>query len=147
VTQPLAAPPADNAGAVSEQTAVVLSADEIRLLTEIGFVAAGRGDVPRARQVFEALAVLRPQRAFPRIGLAVALLNAGQAREAVEVLERAPLQDAEERAMLDAWRGFALQLAARRGESLRVLSRVAAGQGEAAALARSLLGRPGAGDE
>ncbi|MNQ31537.1 hypothetical protein D3C85_449130 [compost metagenome] len=52
------------------------------------------------------------------------------------------MADPGERALLDAWRGFALQLAGRNGESRRLLEAVAQGQGDGATLARGLLGLP-----
>ncbi|WZB74527.1 hypothetical protein WJ972_28765 [Achromobacter insuavis] len=46
--------------AVSQETAVVLSADDARLLAEVGFLAAGAGDAARAEIIFNALRRLRP---------------------------------------------------------------------------------------
>lgn len=126
--------------AASSEPAAVLASDEVQLLTEIGFVAAAAGDLARAERIFGALARLRPGRAFPQVGRAVAHMNAGRASDAVMLLEKTDASDAEERATLDAWRGFALQLAGRATESRRLLTTVAAGNGDAARLARSLLG-------
>lgn len=139
-----ATPPAraGAAQAVSPETAFVLAADDARLLTEVGFLAAGAGDAARAETIFKALRRLRPVAAYPLIGLAVAWMNAARAPEAVALLESAVLADPGERALLDAWRGFALQLAGRNGESRRLLEAVAQGQGEGATLARGLLGLP-----
>jgi predicted Zn-dependent protease len=134
-TLPFAAiqPPAD-------QAAGLLSPDDARLLTEVGFLAAASGDVLRAERIFGGLARLRPGRAYPSVGLAVAWMNAGRAADAVVLLEKAQATDPEERATLDAWRGFALQLAGRTGESRRVLDTLAAQEGDAGHLARGLLG-------
>lgn len=137
-----------SATAVSHEAAFVLDADEARLFTEVGFLAAGRGDVQHADAIFQALRGIRPRRAYPWLGLAVARMNAGRATEAVAVLEQgeACMADAPpaEAALLAAWRGFALQLAGRSGESTRVLQACAHGDGEGAALARALLGLPAA---
>jgi predicted Zn-dependent protease len=130
------------AQAVSMETAVVLLADDARLLAEVGFLAAGAGDAARAETIFSALRRLRPGQAYPAIGLAVAWLNAGRAPDAVRLLESAVLADSAERPLLDAWRGFALQLAGRSQESARLLEAVARGDGEGARLARALLGLP-----
>ena len=130
------------AEAVSPETAFALAADDARLLTEVGFLAAGAGDAARAEAIFKALRRLRPGAAYPLIGLAVACLNSARASEAVALLESAVLADPGERALLDAWRGFALQLAGRNGESRRLLETVARGQGDGAQLARGLLGLP-----
>ena len=131
---------AGNEAAVSPETAFVLDGDDARFLTEVGFLAAGAGDVARAGIVFGALRRVRPGRAYPLIGLAVAHMNAGQAADAVRLLEAAPAADDEERGLMQAWLGLALQVEGRRGESQRVLQSAATAQGEGAALARRLLG-------
>jgi hypothetical protein len=123
-----------------------LDSGEIRLLTELGFVAAGGADVDRAAEIFRALTHLRPQRAFPYIGWAMAHLNAGQSQEAIGVLESARVaigaaRDPDEMADIETFRGLALQQAGRGAESRRTLEWVA-GQaaGDAGRLARRLLG-------
>lgn len=127
--------------------ATPLDASEIRLLTEIGFVAAAGAQVDRAAEVFRALVHLRPQRSFPYIGWALALLNAGRAQEAVETLDRAKValgsarQDAD---LVDAeaFRGLALQQAGRSAESRRALEWAAEHDpvGSTGRLVRGLLG-------
>ncbi len=129
-------------GAVSEETAFVLEADDVRLLTEVGFLAAASGDLARTRAIFTALQLARPGRAFPRIGLAVGLMNAGRASEAAHLLGESVGENAEEQTLLDAWRGLALQLAGHGAESRRVLEDAAqTGDTEGARLARGLLGQ------
>lgn len=103
-----------------------LEAGEVRLLTEIGFLAAGRGDIARASAIFSALALVRPGRAFAHVGLAMAYLNTNQATEAVRVLAQAKTDKPEEQQTLDVWRGVALQLAGHRDESIRLLRHVVA---------------------
>ena len=126
--------------AVSPETAFVLEADDARFLTEIGMLAAGRGDVRHADTIFNALRGLRPDRAYPLVGLAVARQNAGRAAEAARLLEDADLADPEERATARAWCGLALQLAGRGAESRRALADAAALPGDGGALARRMLG-------
>lgn len=123
----------------------MLSADDARLLAEVGFLAAGGGDSVRAETIFNALRRLRPDRAYPVVGLAVAWMNASRAPDAVRLLESAVVADPAERILLDAWRGFALQLAGRRAESTRLLETLAGGETEGARLARALLGLAPAG--
>ncbi len=114
----------------------LLSSEEIRLLTEVGFLAAGRGDVMRAERIFGALQRLRPQRAFAPIGLSVAYMNAGRHDEAAGILAHAAAQvEPAEQAELDAFRGLALQLAGRSSESVRALK--SAGENH---LAHTMLG-------
>jgi len=105
-------------------------------------LAAGRGDLKRAETIFGGLRLLRPDRAYPLVGLAVARMNAGHAGDAAQLLEPIRLAEPEEQALVQAWRGFALQLAGRSAESQRVLSVAAASSGEGAVLARQLLGLP-----
>jgi len=112
------------------------------MLAEVGMLAAGRGDLKRAETIFGGLRLLRPDRAYPLVGLAVARMNAGHAGDAAQLLEPIRLAEPEEQALVQAWRGFALQLAGRSAESQRVLSVAAASSGEGAVLARQLLGLP-----
>ena len=114
----------------------LLDANEVRLLTEVGFLAAARADVQRAEAIFGALAVLRPDRNFPYIGLAMAYLNADRRDDAVQALDRgAPLVREDDQGELQSVRALALQLAGRAGESQRALQ--AAG---ASPLAQALQG-------
>lgn len=116
----------------------LLDADEIRLLTEVGFLASARGDIQRAEAIFGALERVRPQRDFPYVGLATCYLNTGRADDAVGVLERAARQvRAEDQPQIAAFRALALQLARRAGESAR-----AAQEAGAYPLAQALRGNP-----
>ena len=120
--------------------------DDIRLLTEIGFVAAGRGDVARAEAIFGALLALRPSQAAGHVGIAMALLNRGRAAEAAARLGAAMLPPGDEHDLLRAVQGLALQLDHRPAEAARVLQPIAAQPASAGAipagvrLARTLLG-------
>lgn len=135
-----AASSADSHSAALDKAGFVLDSAEVRLLTEIGFLASAVGDVRRAQTVFLALQRLRPGRAFPLVGLAVTKMNAGCPNDAVLVLEQAQASCDAEQNVMDAWRGLALQLAGREGESKRLLMKVALSDGDGAALAKSLLG-------
>ena len=89
----------------------------------MGFIAAGRADVPRAERIFGALRHVRPARAFAHVGLASALLNAGRPAEAAQGLERAlpQLAPGEDGDTARAFLGLALQLDGRSSESQRML--------------------------
>lgn len=97
---------------------------DVQLLTQVGFLAAGRGDVSRALRIFEALALLRPERAFAYVGMTAALLNAARAMDAVQRLHAVRLPDGPETDMLEAFKGLALQFAGRSSESSYVLRQV-----------------------
>lgn len=121
--------------------------EDVRLLTELGFCAIGGARTKEARLIFAGLMRMRPQRSFPYVGMAMAHIAAHQASEAIDVLGSVTLDDAAERADIDAFRGLALQLAGRQGESRQVLERAAQGpQGsDGVNLARRMLGYPAAG--
>lgn len=128
------------AEAASAEAAFVLDARDARFLTEVGMLAAGRGDVTQADRVFTFLRRQRPNRAFPLLGLAVARLNAGRALEAARLLREVQLPDPDEQAVVQSWFGLALQLAGRCAESRQVLLKATQNPGEGGALARHMLG-------
>jgi predicted Zn-dependent protease len=66
-----------------------LASQEIRLLAELGFIAAASGQVVTATTIFDALIRLRSKKAFPYVGKAVALLYVGSIPSAIELLSRA----------------------------------------------------------
>ena len=66
-----------------------LASNEIRLLAELGFMAAASGQVAAATEIFEALIRLRPTKAFPYVGKAVAFLYVGSVTSAIELLSLA----------------------------------------------------------
>ena len=107
------------------------------MLTEVGFLAAARGDIPRAERIFGALERIRPAGAYCYVGPAMACLNAGRADEAVRELDRGlALVSEEDRQQLQAFRALALQLAGRTSESLRALA-----QAPEVELANAMLGQ------
>ena len=121
-----------------------LTSAQVRTLTEIGMLAAGHGLAAEATTLFQGLQVLRPQRAFPYIGLALASLNSGRPDEAVRVLEREGLAACPGDPDLRAFLGLALKLAQRPAESLRVLEALVRDfpEADSARFARSLLAAP-----
>jgi len=127
---------------LSVSSAFVLAADDAKLLTEIGFLAAYRGDVDRTDVIFDALARIRPGRAYPWVGKAVARFHVGRADEAASFLERVQATDEEEAALLQAWFGLALQLSGHAAQARTVLEQLTEGAGPGHVLARSLLGLP-----
>lgn len=134
---------------------------DVQLLTEIGFVAAAAGLHKQSLKVFNSLGLLRPHRAFPYIGQATTFLNEGQHDAAENALrhgrrvlddkaahEQGDDQDLallnEDRALLAAFHGLALQLSHRSAEAARALSDALALQpsGAAARMASVMLGLP-----
>lgn len=102
-------------------TLVVPDSDDVRLLTEIGFLASARGDVVRAEVIFGALLLSRPNDAFPHIGLATALMNALRPGEAAALLAKAIIPTGDDADMVHAMRGLALQLDGQTTQSTQVL--------------------------
>ena len=89
----------------------MLGTEEVRLLAELGFIAARRGLHKEAQAIFVALKQLRPGRAVPIIGLAVDAFYRGKFQEAVQILESELKQSSEEAQTLAGFRVFALCLA------------------------------------
>lgn len=134
------------ANAVSENKEV-LSVEEIRLLAEIGFMAARARHVTGARQIFEGLSVLRPGQAFVHLGMALASLGAGDPDGAAAMLRDKALRECPGADDLTVFLAIALKEAQRGDESRRVLQDMLA-QPAAASPARRLAanllaGQPG----
>lgn len=132
-----------------------LSSADIRLLNALGFVATGASLHRQAARLFDALEVLRPDRAFPYVGQATTCLNGLDAPGAVQALERglrmvgeSPVGESgqpgrrEERAVLLAWLGLALGAARHEAASRQALqdARGLDPGGPGGRLASSLLG-------
>jgi hypothetical protein len=120
-----------------------LTNEQIRLLAEIGFMAAGIGQSARAEKIFSAIAVLRPNTAAPYIGIAMARLNARDFEGAIRVLRDDGMKAVQDNAEIRVFLGLALGLANRAAESERVLRQVAS-ENEASnapeiAMARNIL--------
>jgi Flp pilus assembly protein TadD len=120
----------------------VLAADDARLLTEIGFLAASQGDIVKADAVFDGLVQVRPGRAYPWVGKALARLHAGRADEAARFLEQQmpKMHGEDEASLLQAWWGLALQVSGHAARAQMLLEQVQDGSGPGSVLARSLLG-------
>lgn len=126
-----------------------LSSEEIRLLTEVGMVLAGAGRLAPAVSLFEALEGLRPTRAFPYVGKAMALLNGGRGEEACQCLRRAQECVGEELPTIEAFLGLSLHLTGHSNESIIALERAAAADPamDGVRMARRMLGLDPAADD
>lgn len=98
----------------------LLSAAEIRLLSSLGFMAARSGHVVPAIRIFEGLAVLRKDKAFPYVGLALAMICVGAYGDAAGVLQERGLIACPGDPEIEAYLGLALQLAGRGAEAAAV---------------------------
>ena len=101
----------------------LLDSAEVRLLTEIGFLAAAKADTRRAELIFDSLELLRPQGVFVYAGLAFAYLNAALYQQCLAVLERGLLrmESDPDKQVLQAVRALAFSWAGRASESTRAL--------------------------
>lgn len=101
---------------------MLVDSNEVRLLTEIGFLAAARGDVRRAQRIFGALEHIRPASAAVYVGLALSHLNNASADEALRILERGlRLVPGDDAPLLHAFRALAFQSSGRSSERMRAL--------------------------
>ena len=116
-----------------------VSAESLRRLLEIGYVAAGNGYFAEAETIFRGLAAVRPESSAPAIGRAVSALNRGMAADAVGVLE-AERKRSPDDALVQAFLGLALQSAGRNAESTAALAALTeTADPVAAAMAKALL--------
>ncbi len=147
--------------AVKSSDTAILLADEVRLLTEIGFLAAASPVLlPECQRLFRQLMVLRPRRAFPCIGLASAFLNQGRAEEAATVMAEGLVRQraewageppdaesfdpSEDPAMMQVFLGLCLLAAKRTAEGQQVLGALlnSCDHPLVTRIARGLLGLP-----
>lgn len=101
----------------------LLDSAEVRLLTEIGFLAAAKADTRRAELIFASLELLRPQGVFVYAGLAFAYLNAALYQQCLAVLDRGLLrmESDPDKQVLQAVRALAFNWAGHASESTRAL--------------------------
>jgi len=99
----------------------ILSSDDIRLLGEIGLMAAGAGNGKAAEAIFQGLMVLRPNRALPYIGLSMAKQCLGATDEALRILSEDGLRANPDSDEILVFLGMTLNNARRDGEGKRVL--------------------------
>jgi predicted Zn-dependent protease len=71
---------------------IELSVQEIKWLTEIGFIAPQLGQPKVALTIFHALLLCRPDKDFPYIGLATTYIGMSKHTEAIALLEKTLLQ-------------------------------------------------------
>lgn len=125
------------------------SAEQLRELARIGFLAVHVGEPAAARAIFTSLMVLRPDSVLPHIGRALAEQAAGRMEEAVRWLRDEGLRQHPDDPELLAFLGLALVqagLASQATAVLRRVARLAPDTGAHVRMARELLERaaPGA---
>ena len=99
----------------------MLEPRDVRLLTEIGFLALRHMRCDDSRTIFAAVTALRPDQEAGHIGAALTDLLSGDVDAAIARLEKLPLSDAAR-----AFLGLALVKQGAAGEALSILADVAA---------------------
>jgi hypothetical protein len=126
-----------------------LESDDMRLLSELGLLAAGRNIRTEAETIAQALALWRPQSAIAGMIRGVAALSRSDHEGAVRVLREEALKAEPGSEEAKALLGLALEKAGYRNAADQVLSPFASAGGEGpGALAQAVLdarrGIPGA---
>jgi tetratricopeptide (TPR) repeat protein len=115
--------------------------DTLELLISIGHYARVYRRFDEARYLFERLALLYPQRAFPYLGLGLVELDRANYRGASLLFGRA--MDVAPASMLArAWLGVCLVLEQRYAAGVRMLTSVTADEPGASSMATAFLGLP-----
>ena len=70
-----------------------ITSEAARLLTQIGFMAAFRGDAIDARAILDGLQVLRSDSPTPLVGQGIAYMNEGRNQHAIQALSQALEKD------------------------------------------------------
>lgn len=92
----------------SERCETSLLQADVRILSAIGFMAAKAGFLIPALRIFDSLRLLRPQAAFPWIGMAIAYMAVGMAAEAVHVIRDRERETCVENEDIRPWLCLAL---------------------------------------
>lgn len=121
-------------------TMVTVTAENLRLLADIGFMATSNGMSTQAQSIFQAIAHVRPSSILSYIGLALNHLNLNQFQDALDVLEKEALKIEPNNPTVQAFIGMSLMLMGRNSESETFLLPLLDSEDALAAnLARNLL--------
>ncbi len=99
--------------------AELLEPDDLKLLTDIGFIAASRGLKDHAVAIFEAVKAMRPEGEAGHLGLGMVDILNGDPVAAIKTLKAAPHSDA-----VNTFLGIALVQAAQVQQGQKVLQSV-----------------------
>lgn len=106
-----------------------LDSREIRLLSDIGFMAATAGLVVPATRIFEGLRTLRPHQPFPYIGLALSRMFIGAWQDTIRILRDEGLRVNPGNPELQLYLCLALLIAKQPSHGERILSDLLANGG------------------
>ena len=102
-------------------TSAVLSPSEVRTLTEVGLMACGAGNIRGAELIFGGLQSVGPVQPSSFIGLAMARIEAGDAGQALAILEKVSGAAFSNSAEFRVFLAICLLAAGRRNEAEREL--------------------------
>lgn len=103
-----------------------ITPEEVRLLAQIGLVAANHADIDSTTKIFAAVEQERPKTSIAFIGPAIAHLQTGAVSDAVHCLERGLAQvEAGDRPELQAFLALAYRLGGLHDRSDKALKRAA----------------------
>lgn len=101
--------------------------EQLRVLVQVGFMAAMRSRVADAEAIFAAIEGERPTSAAAYVGLAIAYLTVGRNVDALQAIDRGlRVEGQTDLAELHGFRGLVLQLSGRTSESVRALKQAGA---------------------
>lgn len=100
-----------------------LTNQEVKWLTELGFIAPQVNNIKTALTIFRALVLCRPAEAFPYLGLAFTYLGAEKNEEAITLLEKTLLHHPNNLEVKSTL-ALALKLASRNAEAEILLKEV-----------------------
>ena len=90
--------------------------EAVRMLMEIGMMAANNGMHKQAFEIFDGIEAVRPDAEYGPLGVALIHMNLGEYDQAVAVLKEGALQRNPESAEAKMFLALALRLADRAGE-------------------------------
>ena len=94
----------------------------LKLMMEIGFLAADKGQLAEAETIFYGVSKARPNSAYPYVGAGYVAMNKNEFEKAIAILRNAPHQDAKEKELSGGFLGMALKFAGYNEEAHRLLS-------------------------
>ncbi|MCK5894077.1 MAG: hypothetical protein KAG53_06610 [Endozoicomonadaceae bacterium] len=119
---------------------VTITAEHLRLLADIGFMATSNGMSAQAKSIFTAIGHARPGSILSHIGLAINHLNLNQFQDALDILEKKALKVEPDNPTVQAFIGMSLMLMGRNSESETfLLPLLDSKDTSAASLAKNLL--------
>ena len=102
----------------------MISAEILRKLADIGFMATSGGFSRQAQNIFSAIELSRKDNVVPYIGMAINMMNMRKTQDALEILEKKALPLEPDNQVLHAFKGMALMLLGRSSESEKCLNNI-----------------------